>query len=74
MHINSQRVSMSFIDIEDPKRRDAIVAEYLATVKRIQQRNVNERTQDLTREEYVNKLFKPVVKSAEKSTKHSRKN
>ena len=40
---------MSFIDIKDPKKRDAIVADYLATVKKIQQRNLNERAQDLAR-------------------------
>ena len=42
---------MSFIDISDPKKRDTIVADYLATVRRIQQRNLNERAQDLIKEE-----------------------
>ena len=71
--IRSQTVSvcrcgnMSFIDIQDPKKRDAIVADYLATKKRIQQRNLNERTTDLIREEERNELFKPIVASTEKS-------
>ena len=34
-HINI----MSFFNIKDPKKRDAVVADYLATVKRLQQRN-----------------------------------
>ena len=42
---------MSFIYIKDPKKRDAIVADYLATVKKIQQRNLNERAQDLVRQD-----------------------
>ena len=60
---------MSFIDIKDPKKRDAIVADYLATVKRIQQRNLNEKAQDLTRQDYLQKMFSLVVESTEKSTK-----
>ena len=59
---------MSFIDIKDPKKRDAIVADYLATKKRIQQRNLNERAADLMKEEERNELFKPIVNSTEKST------
>ena len=59
---------MSFIDITDPKKRDAIVADYLTTVKRIQQRNLDERAQELARDEDVHNLFKPVVRSTEKST------
>ena len=60
---------MSFIDIKDPKKRDAIVADDLATVKRIQQRNLNEKAQDLTRQDDLQKMFSPVVESTEKSTK-----
>ena len=42
MVANTWRRNMSIIDIKDPKKREAIVAEYLVTVKRIQQRNINE--------------------------------
>ena len=59
---------MSFIDITDPKKRDTIVTDYLATVRRIQQRNLNERAEDLTKKEERNELFKPIVDSTEKST------
>ena len=61
-------IIMSFIDITDPKRRDGIVADYLATVKRIQQRNLNDRAEDLARDEDMEKLFKPIVRSNEQST------
>ena len=66
--LNNSHV-MSFLDITDPKRRDAIVADYLATVKRIQRRNLNEHTEEMTREENVKNLFHPIVKSNERSTK-----
>ena len=59
---------MSFINIKDPKKRDAIVAEYLATVKRLQNLDITERTQDLTRTEEINRVLKPVVRSTAKST------
>ena len=54
---------MSFIVIKDPKKRD-----YLATVKKIQQRNLNESAQDLARQDDLRNLFNPVVESTEKST------
>ena len=59
---------MSFIDSKDPKKRDVIVADYLATVKKIQQRNLNERAQDLVRQDDLQTIFNPVVESTEKST------
>ena len=59
---------MSFLDIKDPKRRDAIVSDYLTTIKRIQQRNLNERTEDLTRAEHARNIFNPIVESTERAT------
>ena len=50
---------MSFIDI---------VADYLATVKKIQRRNLNERAQDLARQDDLQAIFNPIVESIEKST------
>jgi hypothetical protein len=61
---------MSFLDIEDAKRRDAIVADYLATVKRLQQRNMNEKAQDLVNQEDIERSLEPVTgKSTEAITK-----
>ena len=48
---------MSFIDITDPKKRDVIVAEYLSTMKRIQNRNIDERIQDLVHKEQLEDLY-----------------
>ena len=59
---------MSFISIVDPRKRNEIVQEFLATKNRIQQRNYNQRIADLNQEDEMQKLFKPMVTSAEKST------
>ena len=40
---------MYFLNIKDPELRDAKIADYLATVKRLQQRNLEERS-DLVEE------------------------
>ena len=59
---------MSFINIKDPKKRDAVVAEYLATVKRLQYRGITEKAYDLTRTDEINRVLEPVVRSTAKST------
>ena len=62
---------MSFIDMKDPKKGDAIVVDYLANVRRIQLRNLNEKAKDLARQEDVRNLFNPVAESTKKSTTES---
>ena len=52
---------MSFLNIEDPKKRDAIVAEYLATVKRIQNQNFQDRAKDFAFKEGIEQSLKPVI-------------
>ena len=59
---------MSFLNIEDPKKRDAIVSDYLATVKRLQQKNLNEKAEDLVRQDDIERALEPVVRSTGKST------
>ena len=66
--MHTHTVNMSFLNIKDPKKRDAVVADYLATVKRLQQRNLNEKAQDLARDENLKEMFSPVVQSTAKST------
>ena len=34
---------MAFIDIKDPRQRDKLVADYLNTIKHVQQQNEDER-------------------------------
>ena len=60
---------MSFLDIKDPKKRDAIVADYLATMSHIQQRNLNEKAQDLAHSDELKEIFHPIIDSTKKSTK-----
>ena len=59
---------MSFLNITDPKKRDSIVADYLVTVNRLQHRDINERAQDLVRQDDLNRMFEPVFESTGKST------
>lgn len=59
---------MSFLKIKNPRKRDQLVADFIATKKRIQQRNADERAGDLAKEGDLQNLFKPVIHSTEKST------
>ena len=59
---------MSFLNIKDPKKRDAIVNDYLTTVKRLQQKNLNEKAEDLVRQDDIERALEPVVRSTGKST------
>ena len=56
---------MSFLNITDPKRRDALVREYATSLQTIQQRNRNERLQNTTDERELAKMFSPMVKANE---------
>ena len=60
---------MAFIDIKDPKERDRLVADYLPTVRNIQQRNEDEKALGLTRLVDLETTFNPIIKATEKSTK-----
>ena len=59
---------MSFYRITDPKKRDAMVADYIATVKRLKQRNLNERLGDLAHKAELNETINPIIESNEKSS------
>ena len=57
---------MSFLNIKDPQKRDA---DYLATVKRIQRSNLDERSRDLVQSKAIEQNLEPVVRSTDESTK-----
>ena len=59
---------MSFLNISDPRKRHAIVKEYLATIKRIKNRNLAERAHDFTYHESLKESLEPVVRSTAAST------
>ena len=57
---------MSFWNIKDHEKRDAMIKDYIATVKYIQQRSEDERMGSLTRRTLLEETYRPVVKSQEK--------
>ena len=59
---------MSFLDIKDPKKRKAIVNEYLAMKRRIKNRNMEERARDFTNQQKIEESLEPVVSSNTAST------
>ena len=59
---------MSSLNITYPKKRDAIVKEYLATISRIKHRNLQERARDFANHEMLEESLEPVVRSSAKST------
>ena len=60
---------MSFIDIEDPEKRDRIVADYVATIRRVQQRSEDEKSVGLAKRAELERTFNPIIKATEQSTK-----
>ena len=54
---------MSFYDIQDKDERDRTIEEYLATMKRIKKRNMDERIAGLQQEDDMQEMFKPVLES-----------
>ena len=59
---------MSFLNIKDPKKRDAIVNEYLATIRRIKHHNLQERARDFANHKEIEESLEPVVRSNTEST------
>ena len=66
----SQEISvrMSFLDITDAKKRDKIVADYVATIRKIKERNENEKLVGLSKTAELEQTFQPIIKSQEAST------
>ena len=57
---------MSFMNIKDPEERDAKIADYLATVKRLQKRNLEERSDLIDRQRDLEETYEPIVANNEK--------
>ena len=60
---------MTFVDIKDPKERDRFVADYISTIKNIQQQSEDEKALGLKRQIDLEKTFNPIIKATEMSTK-----
>ena len=61
-----QADNMSFYRITDPKKRDAMVAEYVSTLKRIKKRDFEEKIGDFHHYEDTQRNFKPIIQSNKK--------
>ena len=61
---------MSFLKIQDPKKRDLIVEEFLKTKRNIQENFLNERLGDINIQRDMSKIFKPIT-IAQKDVKES---
>ena len=57
---------MSFLNIKDTVERDAIIANYLALKKPLQERNLEERSDLIVRQRDLEENFKPVVANNQK--------
>ena len=59
---------MSFLNIQDTFEREKHIKEYLATIKRIKNRNLQERAQDFANHEMLEESLEPVVHATAAST------
>ena len=62
------RDKMSFLNIQDPEKRDATIKEYLALKKKIKNRNLQEKARDFVNREMFEETLRPVVRSTAEST------
>jgi hypothetical protein len=59
---------MSFLKITDPAKRDLLVQELIKTRKNILQDSIDERVGEITAQQSLSKLFKPLTEKIEKTT------
>jgi hypothetical protein len=60
---------MPFLKIDDPKKREFLVGEFLRTRRNIQQSYINERVGDIDLQKDLTKFFKPVIDSQKEIVK-----
>ena len=53
----------SFWNIKNHEKRDAMIEDYIATVKRIQQRSENEKLGSLAQRTLLEETYRPIVRS-----------
>ena len=65
----SQEISVRmFLNITDAKKRDEIVADYIATIRKIKERNENEKLVGLSRTAELEQTYQPIIQSQEASS------
>ena len=60
---------MSFSNIKDHEKRDAMVKDYIATVHRVQQRSENEKLGSLALQSALEETYRPVVRSQQEASR-----
>ena len=60
---------MSFSNIKDHEKRDAMVKDYIATIHRVQQRSENEKLGSLAQRALLEETYRPVVRSQQQASK-----
>jgi hypothetical protein len=60
---------MSFLKITDPAKRDLLVQELIKTRRNIMQDSIDERVGEITAQQSLSKLFKPLTEKIETTTK-----
>ena len=61
---------MSFYRITDPKKRDAMVKDYISTLKRLHKREMDARLGELSYQREQERQYKPLIESHEKLVQH----
>jgi hypothetical protein len=59
---------MSFLKITDPAKRDFLVQELIKTRRNILQDSIDERVGEITAQQSLSKLFKPLTEKIETTT------
>ena len=54
------------MNIKDPEERNVKIADYLTTVKRLQKRNLEERSDLIDRQRDLEETYEPIVASNQK--------
>ena len=57
------------MNIKDPFKREAMINDYISTIRLIKKRNLEDRLGSLHHQRELEEHFQPVVKSQEKMTK-----
>ena len=66
-------VSMSFLDIKNPARKNELVQEYVNAMQTVRKQNMHTREEKLVIGEELDTLLKPVAQATEKAASENKK-
>ena len=73
MSFTSHESKMSFYRITDAKKRDAMVKDYVSTMRRLHDREMNERLGELSYQREQQRQYKPLIDKHEELIQHLKK-